>query len=94
MTDFESKEYFFEKILEEIEEYKNANTLDKPKEYGDIVLAVFRYGEKMGYRANYHLELSWLKLNSRMFLAKDLMKKNNKLTLKEAYMLAKDLEGK
>ena len=91
-SEFGSKEWHFDKIVEELNEYNMAEEKDKPKEYGDLVLAVFRYGEKMGYHIKEHLELSWLKINSRMRIANDMIAINPKLTIKQAYMRAKALE--
>lgn len=91
--EFGSAKWHFDKIHEELYELQIAkNEEERKKEYGDLVLAVFRYGEKMGYRADHHLELSWLKLNSRMRTANDMIAINPELTIKEAYKKAKAME--
>lgn len=94
LNEFESKEYFFGKIFEELQEYEEAEDKDKPKEYGDILLALFRYGQKMGYHADHHLEISWLKFNSRMRTVYDMIAINPNLSIKEAYKRAKEMEAK
>lgn len=93
--EFGSPKWHFDKIHEELFELQIAKTEEeRKKEYGDLVLAVFRYGEIMGYKADHHLELSWLKLNSRMRTARDMIAINPKLTIKQAYKKAKEMEGK
>jgi len=93
--EFGSPKWHFDKIHEELFEIQTAkNEEERRKEYGDLVLAVFRYGEIMGYRSEEQLELSFLKMNSRMRVAKDMMALNPNLTIKQAYKKVKDMEIK
>lgn len=93
--EFGSPKWHFDKIHEELLELQTAKTEEEcKKEYGDLVLAVFRYGEIMGYKADHHLELSWLKFNSRMRTAYDMIAIDPRLTIKQAYKKVKEMEAK
>lgn len=93
--EFGSPKWHFDKIHEELYEMQIAkDEEERRKEYGDLVLAVFRYGEIMGYRSNEQLELSFLKMASRMRVANDMIAINPKLTIKQAYKKVKEMEGK
>ncbi|MFV0230461.1 nucleoside triphosphate pyrophosphohydrolase [Empedobacter falsenii] len=76
--EFESSEQVFDKIVEEINEFKNEeNPLDKEMEFGDILFSLINYGRFNGINSEDALERSNKKFIRRFQKLEEIAKENN-----------------
>ncbi|MFV0151185.1 nucleoside triphosphate pyrophosphohydrolase [Empedobacter falsenii] len=76
--EFENSEQVFDKIVEEINEFKNEeNPLDKEMEFGDILFSLINYGRFNGINSEDALERSNKKFIRRFQKLEEITKENN-----------------
>ncbi|MFV0194317.1 nucleoside triphosphate pyrophosphohydrolase [Empedobacter falsenii] len=76
--EFENSEQVFDKIVEEINEFKNEeNPLDKEMEFGDILFSLINYGRFNGINSEDALERSNKKFIRRFQKLEEIAKENN-----------------
>lgn len=76
--EFENSEQVFDKIVEEINEFKNEeNPLDKEMEFGDILFSLINYGRFNGINSEDALERSNKKFIHRFQKLEEIAKENN-----------------
>ncbi|MFV0233242.1 nucleoside triphosphate pyrophosphohydrolase [Empedobacter falsenii] len=76
--EFENSEQVFDKIVEEINEFKNEeNPLDKEMEFGDILFSLINYGRFNGINSEDALERSNKKFIRRFQKLEEIVKENN-----------------
>ncbi|WP_313375812.1 nucleoside triphosphate pyrophosphohydrolase [Chishuiella sp.] len=92
--EFENKEQVFDKIQEEIEEFKNEkNPIDREMEFGDILFSLINYGRFVGINSEDALERSNKKFINRFKKLELIVQQNNQnindLTISELNSLWK-----
>lgn len=76
--EFENKEQVFDKIQEEIEEFKNEeNPIDREMEFGDILFSLINYGRFLGINSEDALERSNKKFINRFKELELIAQQNN-----------------
>ncbi|WP_313386532.1 nucleoside triphosphate pyrophosphohydrolase [Chishuiella sp.] len=97
--EFENKEQVFDKIQEEIEEFKNEeNPIDREMEFGDILFSLINYGRFLGINSEDALERSNKKFINRFKQLELIVQQNNQninnLTISELNTLWEKAKNK
>ncbi|WP_313580105.1 nucleoside triphosphate pyrophosphohydrolase [Chishuiella sp.] len=97
--EFENKEQVFDKIQEEIEEFKNEeNPIDREMEFGDILFSLINYGRFLGINSEDALERSNKKFINRFKELELIVQQNNQninnLTISELNTLWEKAKNK
>lgn len=97
--EFENKEQVFDKIQEEIEEFKNEeNPIDREMEFGDILFSLINYGRFLGINSEDALERSNKKFINRFKELELIVQQNNQninnLTISELNTLWEKVKNK
>lgn len=97
--EFENQEQVFDKIQEEIEEFKNEeNPIDREMEFGDILFSLINYGRFLGINSEDALERSNKKFINRFKELELIVQQNNQninnLTISELNTLWEKVKNK